>query len=144
MNEKIQILLIDDEPDILYVLRLMLSTEGFEVSVAENGAVALEKIATTKFDVVVCDYMMPKMDGPTILRQVREKKDYTPFIFFSGLDDENLGAKMIGLGAYEFLPKSHIQKLIETLKKTVKYNEAFKNLNEINEESDDFLKLINS
>ncbi len=145
MNNKPRVLLIDDEPDILEVLSMMLNRDGFEVSVAASGEEALGILVSNVFDIVVCDYMMPKMDGITMLKQVRANKDYTPYIFFSGNADDSHGTKMVGLGAYELLPKTQIKSLSEVIKKTLKHNEGIKNLgDQPSEQSEEFLSLLYS
>jgi CheY-like chemotaxis protein len=145
MNNKPRVLLIDDEPDILEVMSMMLTRDGFEVSLAASGEEALSILTSHVFDVVVCDFMMPKMDGITMLKQVRANKDYTPYIFFSGNADDSHGTKMVGLGAYELLPKTQIKNLSEVIKKTIKHNEGIKNLGqESSEPSEEFLSLLYS
>ena len=142
---KYRVLLIDDETDILQVVSFMLKLEGFEIAEAENGEAALIELARSNFDIVICDYMMPRMDGITLLKKVREQKNYTPFVFFSGNADDEHEIKMIGLGAYQLLPKTQISELVDVLKKTIKHNETIKLINETpSEEADDFLKLLHS
>jgi len=145
MNNKPRVLLIDDEPDILEVASMMLSRDGFEVTVAASGEEAIDILRSNVFDVVVCDFMMPKMDGITMLKQVRANKDYTPYVFFSGNADESHGTKMVGLGAYELLSKTEIKNLSEVIKKTIKHNEGIKTLSDgPSEQSEEFLSLLYS
>jgi two-component system response regulator ResD len=145
MNIKHRILLIDDETDILEVVGLMLKHEGFETMVAKSGDEALIELSKNSFDVVICDYLMPKMDGISLLKKVRESKDYTPFIFFSGNADEAHEVKMAGLGAYQLLPKTDIAQLVVVLKNTIKHNESIKIMNEMpNEDNEDFLRILHS
>lgn len=122
----------------------MLTTDGFEVTVAGSGAEALLKLEEGDFDVVVCDYLMPKMDGIELLKKVRANTNYTPFIFFSGNADDSHEVKMIGQGAYQLLSKTQVSELVPLLHKTIKFNEGFKNLNGLSDVSDDFLKMLNS
>ena len=143
MNNKPRVLLIDDEPDILEVMSMMLTRDGFEISLAASGEEALGILKSHVFDVVVCDFMMPKMDGITMLKKVRANKDYTPYIFFSGNADDSHGTKMVGLGAYELLPKTQIKNLSEVVRKTIQHNESIKNLGEQpSEQSEEFLSLL--
>jgi DNA-binding NtrC family response regulator len=145
MNKKHRVLLIDDETDILQVVGFMLKLEGFEIAVAENGEAALMELSKSNFDIVICDYMMPRMDGITLLKKVREQKNYTPFIFFSGNADIEHEVKMIGLGAYQLLPKTEIADLVDVMKKTIKHNENIKIINESpGEQEDDFLNVLHS
>jgi DNA-binding response OmpR family regulator len=147
MNKTPHILLIDDEPEILDVLQLMLSKAGMKVTLAESGERALNLLSDTNYDMVVCDYMMPKMNGIDLLKIVRGHKDYTPFIFFSGNADESHGLEVVGLGAYEIVPKTEIMSLVKILNKRMKQDEILASIDgasAVSEESDDFLKILYS
>ena len=67
------ILLVDDEPHVIRVLRLMLEREGYLVASANDGAEALEKIALARPDVLVSDIQMAGMDGRDLCRIARER-----------------------------------------------------------------------
>jgi DNA-binding NtrC family response regulator len=142
MNNKSHVLLIDDEPEILDLLRIMLITDGFEVSTADCGEAALKKLGEVSYDAVVCDYMMPRMNGITLLKQVRKNKDYTPFVFFSGNAEHTHEVKMKSLGAYEFIQKPHVELLADVLTKTIKHNETIKIFNPDQGEENDFMDLV--
>jgi DNA-binding response OmpR family regulator len=66
------VLVVDDDPAILRVLRLNLELEGYDVDTACNGAEALEYLERGRHDIVVLDVMMPKVDGFEVLRRIRE------------------------------------------------------------------------
>ena len=65
-----RVLVVDDEETIRVLIQRLLSKHGFSVETAQDGAVAIEKIAHEKFDAVVLDLMMPRIDGFTVLRQL--------------------------------------------------------------------------
>jgi len=65
-----RVLVVDDDPDLADVMREMLEAAGYEVSTAESGAVALELLATARFDAIVSDLRMPDMDGAGLWREV--------------------------------------------------------------------------
>ncbi len=67
------VLIVDDEPDILLMLRVNLEADGFETALAADGETALRRIAEERFDVVVLDLMMPVMDGWTFAREYRRR-----------------------------------------------------------------------
>lgn len=144
MRTKTKILLIDDEQDILEVVGLYLQTDGYLVEKAGSGEEALKALSLNHYDIVVSDYLMPKMDGIQLLKKVREQKDYTPFVFFSGNADESHELKMTGLGAYELLSKSQLADLSDVIDRTVKLDQNLKVMDTSSEESDDFAKLIHS
>ncbi len=142
---KQQILLIDDEKDILEVLGHFLKKEGYQLTTAESGAEALTIMEKQSFDVVICDYLMPKMDGISLLQTIREKKDYTAFVFFSGNADNKHEVKMIGLGAYQLVQKNDIKQLPDAIKKALKDSQELKQMRqETNQEMDDFLSILHS
>jgi CheY-like chemotaxis protein len=68
----VTVLIVDDEPDMLYLLRLTLETAGYEVQEAAHGAEALDTIRASRPDLVVTDLMMPVMDGRELIRRMRE------------------------------------------------------------------------
>ena len=70
---KKSILLVDDEPHVIRVLRLMLEREGYEVASANDGNEALEKMAARRPDVMVSDIQMAGMDGRELCRTVRSR-----------------------------------------------------------------------
>ncbi|MEO8059839.1 MAG: PAS domain S-box protein [Burkholderiales bacterium] len=65
-----RVLVVDDEPELADVMREMLESAGYEVATAESGAVALELLATARFDAIVSDLRMPDMDGAGLWREV--------------------------------------------------------------------------
>lgn len=145
MNKKPTILMIDDEPDILQVVGILLRTEGFNVSVASSGEEALSMMIETTYDLVVSDYLMPRMDGVSLLKKVRDRKDYTPFIFFSGNADNSHENLMVGLGAYQLLPKTEVNFLKDVIERTLKHNSTMKDMDHSRtENTEEFLRLLHS
>ena len=65
-----RVLVVDDEPELADLMRDMLEGAGYEVATAESGAVALELLATARFDAIVSDLRMPDMDGAALWREV--------------------------------------------------------------------------
>ncbi len=71
-TKKTTILIADDDPQLVRLIALTLLLEGYEVLVASDGQQALEQIKAQKPDLVLLDVMMPKMDGFTVFRRVRQ------------------------------------------------------------------------
>ena len=69
------ILLVDDEPDLLYVWQILLESAQYDVRCARNGAEALAMIESNAPDLVITDWMMPMMDGVELCRRLRERPD---------------------------------------------------------------------
>lgn len=83
-----QILLVDDEPMLVGVLARLLRRHGYEAEVAANGKEALDRLAARDFDLVVCDVRMPVIDGPGVLRGLRERGGVAPpVIMLTGYGD---------------------------------------------------------
>jgi DNA-binding response OmpR family regulator len=71
MSERQKVLIVDDEPDILEMVGLLLESEGYEALTAPGGAEALALLAERAVDLVLLDIMMPEMDGQELLRRLR-------------------------------------------------------------------------
>ncbi|CAM3317119.1 response regulator transcription factor [Aequorivita lipolytica] len=70
-KKDITILLVDDEPDILEIVRYNLTSEGYHIETAENGLEAIEKAKSVKPQLIIMDVMMPKMDGMEACEKIR-------------------------------------------------------------------------
>lgn len=66
-----RILVVDDEPDLLFMLRRILARAGHEITQADNGAVALASVRQSPPDLVITDIMMPVMNGVELIRALR-------------------------------------------------------------------------
>ncbi len=69
-----RLLVVDDEPEVVAMLRDMLERAGYEVAVAESGAVALEMVGAANFDAIVSDLRMPDMDGAELWQQIAQRE----------------------------------------------------------------------
>jgi len=70
------IMVVDDEPDIVIVVQLMLEKEGHKVYGASNGREALQKLVNVKPDLILLDIMMPELDGWETLKLIREREEF--------------------------------------------------------------------
>jgi two-component system NtrC family sensor kinase len=68
-----RLLVVDDEPELVELMRAMLETAGYEVASAESGAVALALLDEARFDAIVSDLRMPDIDGAGLWRVVKER-----------------------------------------------------------------------
>jgi len=101
-----QVLVVDDDPACLRILRKFLEKDGYRVACAPDGPRALDQARRLKPDLIICDWMMPGMDGPQVCQAVKtdpELKD-TFFIFLTALGKGHIGDG-IGHGADDFLTK---------------------------------------
>jgi DNA-binding response OmpR family regulator len=99
-----RVLVVDDERNIVQLVRLYLSKEGFEVDSAFDGKQALEKIHGHRPDLIVLDLMMPEMDGLTVCRELRKTSNVPIIILTARTDDVD---KVVGLelGADDYVTK---------------------------------------
>ena len=100
-----KILIVEDEQHLAAGLRFNLEADGFEVETAENGEIALQSIENQQFDAIVLDVMMPKMNGFTVAKTLREAENYTPILMLTALgkpEDVLLGFEA---GADDYLTK---------------------------------------
>jgi len=105
MKEKI--LLIEDEVELQQNLKEILEYKGFDVFTADNGQDALIKIENQKIDVILCDIMMPILDGFQFLKIIRNQGRFqqTPFIFLSAKASEEDKAQGLLEGSDDYLTK---------------------------------------
>lgn len=100
-----KVLIVEDDTLTRDGLAELMSGEGYDVSVAENGEVGLAKFAAEKPDFVCLDVMMPKMSGYEVCRHIRQQDDQVPIIFLSAKSEEIDKVVGLELGADDFIVK---------------------------------------
>jgi len=100
----IKVLVVDDEPPILKLLRLGLRAQGYEVLEAPNGKTALQLLEQEP-DVVILDLGLPDMRGFDLLQTIRGRKEALPIIVLSSRDDEAGKVEALDLGADDYVTK---------------------------------------
>lgn len=102
-----KILIIEDEEPIRRVLVRILSDEdsNYKISEATDGKEGLNLIKIEKFDLVLCDIKMPKMDGIEVLQAANAKNISAPFIMLTGHGNVETAVEAMKLGAYDFISK---------------------------------------
>lgn len=118
-----QILVVDDNPDNLYYLESLLSARGYDVVKAGHGAEALTKARATPPDLIVCDLLMPVMDGYTLLRHWKadERLAHVPFVVYTATyTDPGDEALALELGADAFILKpSEPEDFLDEIRRTL-------------------------
>jgi len=97
------VLLVDDDPSVLFALKEVVSERGWEPLVARSGPEALKLV--DRVDAVVTDFSMPEMDGMDLLRAIRDRDEALPVILLTAHGSERLAVRAIRAGAYEYVPK---------------------------------------
>ena len=111
-----QVLLVDDDVKIVQVARLYLNQEGFETLEAYDGAAAVDLLKRVSPDVVVLDWMLPRLDGMTVLAKLRARSAVPVLMLTARVE---IGDKLAGLeaGADDYLTKPfHPQELVARVK----------------------------
>ncbi|MGC9504134.1 response regulator transcription factor [Baaleninema sp.] len=102
-----RLLLIDDDPNLILLVKDFLEFRGYEVISAENGREALELLEEKLPDLIICDVMMPEMDGYTFVEHVREdpRTSWIPVIFLSAKGQSQDRVKGLNTGADVYMVK---------------------------------------
>jgi len=117
-NEKMKILIIEDDPELAMVLSSYLTKYGMEVTSVEDPYIGLSTLTQQPFDLVILDLTLPGMDGLEVVEKIREKSDI-PIIISSARDD--ITDKVIGMerGADDYMPKPYDPRELVTRIKTI-------------------------
>lgn len=102
---KERIVVVDDERIILELTSMILASKGYEVLTAENALEGLALIARHTPSVVLLDYMMPRMDGMTALRKIRQEFPDSYVIMFTGKGSEEIAVELMKAGASDYILK---------------------------------------
>jgi two-component system, NtrC family, response regulator PilR len=99
------VLLVDDEPDILEVLEIVMLDEGFEVQRAESARTALSMLRSTPVDIVISDIRMPDMSGVELLKEAQEIAPETTFVMMTAFATTETAIEALQHGAFDYLSK---------------------------------------
>ena len=107
MENKVKLLLVEDEEELVRIVQTFFRDEGYDVHIAMNAEEALVTLETFAPDVIVSDVRMGRMDGFQFLQALRAMpaRKETPFIFLTIMDDRQSVAKATSLGADGYLTK---------------------------------------
>lgn len=116
-----KILIIEDEKPLARALELKLVHEGFKVQTLPSGEGAISLLEKEDFSLVICDLIMPKVDGFQILQAAKEKDVKTPIIILTNLGQTEDEKRVRALGAKEFFIKSDtpLSKIVTYVKENI-------------------------
>ncbi|MBT8506917.1 hypothetical protein AZH53_00540 [Methanomicrobiaceae archaeon CYW5] len=135
----ISLLYVDDEPALLDLCKIFLERSGdISVTIAQGAPEGLRLLSEHHFDAILSDYQMPEMDGIAFLKHLREKKDATPFLIFTGKGREEVVIEALNNGADFYIqkggdPKSQFAELINKIRYAVSRRRAEEALRESEE-----------
>lgn len=119
-----KVLLADDEPDLVEVVKMRLESEGYEVIVAKDGVDCLEKLEEDTPDVILLDQNMPRMNGIKTCVKIKEipRLRHIPVILFTVTNIDEIRQRMCGMSSFDYIadpmdPADLILKIEEALKK---------------------------
>jgi DNA-binding response OmpR family regulator len=102
-----RVLVVDDEPQVVWVLELALGSEGYDVSTACNGVEAMAQISATHPELMVLDVMMPRMDGWSVMRELAKLpvEERPRVVMVTALASGRDRAAALELGVDAYVPK---------------------------------------
>lgn len=116
----IEILVVDDQADVRRAVGDVLADEGYQVALAEDGAVALTLLSQRQFGLVLLDIWLPGSDGIKILTQIRAKYPALPVVMMSGHSTIQMAMNAMKLGASDFLEKPlDLDQIVNTVKRVL-------------------------
>lgn len=139
-----KILVVDDSPDNVFLVKTILEEEGYQISTAENGPTALAKIAESPFDLILLDLMMPVMDGYEVTRQIRGNTElgYMPILLITAHDSPNV-AQGLDLGADDFIRKPvTVDELLARVRSLLRLKHSIDERDEIARQREDFVSRL--
>lgn len=120
-----RVLIVDDEPDILLMLRVNLEAHGYETALAADGETALQRVKEDTFDLMLLDVMMPVMDGWGVLENLQRAASPLRVIVVSAKMSERDVVRAIDSGAVDYISKPFSPTMLRTLVgEVLAYDEA--------------------
>lgn len=129
-NSEIKILCVDDEPDILEILKYNLSNKGYQISTAKDGKIAVKKAKETNPNLIIMDIMMPNMDGIEACEILRSDENFndTLIMFLTARGEDYSYVAAYEAGADDYVtkpvkPKILLSKVKALLRRSKKHSE---------------------
>ncbi|MEH2293683.1 hybrid sensor histidine kinase/response regulator [Nostoc sp.] len=140
-----KILVVDDSPDNVFLIKTILEEEGYTISTAENGISALAELKASPCDLVLLDLMMPGMDGYEVTKHIRgEMKlpQYIPILLITAHDAPNV-AHGLDLGADDFIRKPvTVDELLARVRSLLRLKNSMDERDEIARQREDFVSRL--
>ena len=137
MNKQFDILIVDDEQVIIDAVVKICSAEGYKVDYSIDANDALQKLKKNIYNLIICDIMMPDVDGFQLLNEISKEKIISPVIMTTGYSTVENAVKSLYKGAIDFIPKPFTaDELLNSVKRGIKYLELQKIINSTNQSDD--------
>jgi len=116
-----EVLIVDDNKDICWLISYFLKEEGYEIDIACDGSTALEKIRDKRYDIIILDYKLYEINGLTVLEKIRDIRPSSKVIMISAYGDKSTRKRAEELEVLDFLEKPlDMKKLVKVIKKGMK------------------------
>ncbi len=124
MSKEYDILVIDDEQVVLDAVNKICTAEGFKVDITASAVEALKKIEANQYKLIVCDIMMPDIDGFQFLDKIRKRKISSQVIMTTGYTTVENAVNSLNNGAIDFIPKPFtVDEILNPINRGMKYLE---------------------
>ncbi|MHA2040730.1 MAG: ATP-binding protein [Candidatus Thorarchaeota archaeon] len=129
MTERIHVLLIEDSEDDAILIERELKKGGYnpEIHRVWTDEAMKEALELDKWDLILCDYMLPEFSTEDALEQVRASKRDIPFIIVSGAISEDVAVRMMKAGVHDYLKKDNMARLVPAIQREIKEAEVRRN-----------------
>src|SRR5699024_4448717 len=126
-----KILIVEDEPAIVTLIRFNLEKAGFQTDVSYDGEEAIARLQEETYDLIVLDVMLPKMDGMEVCKKIRQDDNFVPILMLTAKDSEYDKIYGLEMGADDYLTKpfspkeliARIQAILRRTDKSETYND---------------------
>jgi signal transduction histidine kinase len=145
MSHSGKILVVDDSPDNVFLIKTILEEEGYTIYTAENGFSALAQLQASPCDLILLDLMMPEMDGYEVTRRIRgdmKLQQYIPILLITAHDAPNV-AHGLDLGADDFIRKPvTVDELLARVRSLLRLKYSMDERDEIARQREDFVSRL--
>ena len=115
-----RVLYAEDEDSARFIVGEQLKQEGFEVTAAEDGEVAINLLEKESYDLILLDIRMPRKDGLEVLKYIRAKGIRSRVIMLTGVDEMSIAISAVKLGANDYLTKPYsLENLLLSIQKVL-------------------------
>lgn len=117
MGQNNSVLIIEDDPDIIDLVKINIRDIGLSLESATTGAVGLDKALNSQFSLIILDLMLPELDGMEVCKRIRASDDHTPILMLTAKSEELDKVLGLELGADDYLTKPFsIRELLARIK----------------------------
>ncbi|MBC6472941.1 MAG: hybrid sensor histidine kinase/response regulator [Hormoscilla sp. GM102CHS1] len=144
ISKKYHILVVDDSPDNCFLIESILAGEGYKITVADSGPLAIAEITKSPPDLVLLDIMMPEMDGYEVTRRLRENNDlpFMPILLITAFDRPSV-AKGLDIGADDFIRKPFdLDELLARVRSLLRLKHSLDERDHIARQREDFVSRL--